>query len=153
MWTCSLAHQGAKIQGLLHSVNTVDNALKHLHIQVSQLQEADLLLRYTAQLIILLLMLICKLQLTMRLPVLFDDGATLPAAGGVNQRVRDDIAERKRERGREGLYASTSGADRQRETRRHRDDRHDRDRDRSSRSERDRGREDRHSRTERDRHR
>ncbi|CAL5219753.1 g1653 [Coccomyxa viridis] len=55
--------------------------------------------------------------------------------GGVNERVRDEISERKRDRGREGLYASTSGRDGDRHTRengRDRDggQRHDRERDR-----------------------
>ncbi len=86
--------------------------------------------------------------------------------------MRDDIAERKRERGREGLYASTvqqagrgdaqnggsrkeRDRDEKRDSRRnegHREDR-DRDRDRGSRSDKDRGREDRHSRNDRHGHR
>jgi hypothetical protein len=58
-----------------------------------------------------------------------------PTAGGVNERVRSEISERKRDRAREGLYASTSHRDAERHPRdsgRDRDhgQRHDRERDR-----------------------
>lgn len=62
----------------------------------------------------------------------------LNVAGGVNERVREDIEQRKKERGREGLYHSTRRSDERRRSpdrhSSHRDrDRHrDRNRDRDS---------------------